>query len=208
MDRHGITTSSALQDLQATLDQLAKRPDRLTRRLTAIERRLGTLERWRLEETASLMEGSTACESRETSTRDLDRILTALRNRIRECGLTQLEVQEALGWGRSYISQLLTKQKTLRIEQILLILNVIGLDPAEFWAEVYQFGQFGEVQETRPSHSAPALFDALDDDDSMLTQARRIQSLLKALVTVLAEKNLITTGEFDAAVERFRRQGR
>ncbi len=114
-------------------------------------------------------------------------------------------MQEALGWGRSYISQLLTKQKTLRIEQILLILNVIGVDPAEFWAEVYRYGEFGAVQEQRPSRSAPALFDALDDD-SMSTQARRIQSLLKAVVTVLAEKNLITTGEFDAAVERFRRR--
>ena len=49
--------------------------------------------------------------------RDLDRILTLLRNRIRERGFNQLEVQEALGWGRSYISQLLTQQKSLRIDR-------------------------------------------------------------------------------------------
>ncbi len=33
--------------------------------------------------------------------RDLDRILTGLRNAIRERGFTQLEAQEVLGWGRS-----------------------------------------------------------------------------------------------------------
>ena len=32
--------------------------------------------------------------------RELDRVLTLLRNKIREQGFTQLEVQEALGWGR------------------------------------------------------------------------------------------------------------
>ena len=68
---------------------------------------------------------------------EIDQILTLLRNKIRERGFTQLEVQEALAWGRSYISQLLTKQKSLRVEQVLLILNVIGVDPAEFYAELY-----------------------------------------------------------------------
>ena len=69
-----------------------------------------------------------------TIERELDRVLTLLRNKIRERGFTQLEVQEALGWGRSYISQLLTKQKSLRIEQVLLILNVVGVDPGEFFS--------------------------------------------------------------------------
>ena len=74
-----------------------------------------------------------------TVERELESVLTLLRNKIRERGFTQLEVQEALGWGRSYISQLLTKQKSLRIEQVLLILNVIGVDPSEFFGELYHF---------------------------------------------------------------------
>ncbi len=45
-----------LHDLQAVLDQLAKRPDRLTSRFTQIERRLSLLERWRLEKTATSMD--------------------------------------------------------------------------------------------------------------------------------------------------------
>ena len=42
---------------------------------------------------------------------EVDRYLTLLRNRIRQQGFTQLEVQQELGWGRNYISQLLTKLK-------------------------------------------------------------------------------------------------
>ena len=67
--------------------------------------------------------------------REVDRSL--LRNKIRASGFTQLEVQEALGWGRSYISQFLTKQKKLRLEQVLSILNVIEVEPAAFFGELY-----------------------------------------------------------------------
>ena len=69
--------------------------------------------------------------------RELDRALVLLRNKIRDRGVTQLEIQEALGWGRSYISQLLTKQKALRVEQLLLILHVIGVHPTAFFSELY-----------------------------------------------------------------------
>ena len=68
---------------------------------------------------------------------ELNRYLTLLRDKIRERGHTQLEVQGALGWGRSYISQLLTKQKALRVEQVLLILKVIAVDPVEFFGSQY-----------------------------------------------------------------------
>ena len=68
-----------------------------------------------------------------TVDREVDRYLTLLGNKIREKGLTQLEVQEALGWGRSYISQLVTRQKSLRLEQVLGILQVIGVDPGIFF---------------------------------------------------------------------------
>ncbi|NIQ93618.1 MAG: helix-turn-helix transcriptional regulator, partial [Desulfuromonadales bacterium] len=61
--------------------------------------------------------------------KEVDRILTLLRNKIRERGFTQLEVQEKLNWGRSYISQLLTKQKSLRVEQVLMILETINVNP-------------------------------------------------------------------------------
>ena len=73
--------------------------------------------------------------------RELDRTLTLLRNKIREQGFTQLQVQAELAWGRSYISQLLTKQKSLRVEQVLRILQVIDVEPADFYKELYRFSE-------------------------------------------------------------------
>ena len=70
--------------------------------------------------------------------REVDRVLNLLRSKIHEQGFTQLRVQKALGWGRTYISQLFRKQKSLRFDQILQILGVIEIDPAEFFAEFYR----------------------------------------------------------------------
>lgn len=135
--------------------------------------------------------------------RHLDRILTALRNRIREKGFTQLEVQEALGWGRSYLSQLLTKQKSLRVEQVLLVLNVINVDPADFWGELYQFGQFGDAPARRGRGVRRPVPFAAVEEESMLADVGRIEQLVRAVVTVLERKKLIAAGDFDAAVSRF-----
>ena len=55
--------------------------------------------------------------------------------------------------GRSYISQLLTKQKSLRVEQVLLILNVIGVEPRRFFAELYVDGARPGLGQPRPSGS-------------------------------------------------------
>ena len=70
--------------------------------------------------------------------KSVERVLMLLRTKMRERGFTQIQVQEQLGWGRSYISQLMHMEKALRFEQILSILAVIGEDPAEFFAEVYR----------------------------------------------------------------------
>ena len=67
----------------------------------------------------------------------VDTILQTLQRGIQAQGFTQREVQEALGWGRTYISQLVRRQKALRIEQVIRILRVIGVQPAEFFAEIY-----------------------------------------------------------------------
>ena len=120
--------------------------------------------------------------------RQLDRILTLLRNKIRQRGFTQREVQEVLGWGRSYISQLLTKQKSLRVEQVLLILNVIGVDPADFFAELYP-----------PEISAsPAPGDRREA--ALRGDYRSVRSLLRGLVDLLVNQKVITTEELSAAV--------
>ena len=139
--------------------------------------------------------------------RDLDRVLTRLRNAIHEQGFTQLEVQEALGWGRGYVSQLLTKQKTLRLEQVLTILNVISVKPEDFFGEVFQFGKAQRAPRKArrpPGRMVPSPWDRPGD---LSAEVRRLRILLEGLVRVLERKDLITDGDLSAAVERARSEG-
>ncbi len=105
---------------------------------------------------------------------DVDRMLTLLREMIRRQGYTQLQVQEKLDWGRSYISQLLTKQKSTRYEQILMILDVIGVEPTEFYAELFNYRSI-----RRPEPEPAVAFDGRIED----------------LVQLLVEKGVLTKRE-------------
>ena len=117
---------------------------------------------------------------------EVDRYLTLLRNKIRQQGFTQIEVQQALGWGRSYISQLLTKQKALRLEQVLLILGVIGAEPVEFFRELYWPGAaYAASRAAAPPGQA----------EELQGQLRDVQAQLRGLVSLLVEKGLITAGD-------------
>jgi transcriptional regulator with XRE-family HTH domain len=148
-----------------------------------------------------------------TAERELDRVLTLLRNKIRERGFTQLEVQEALSWGRSYISQLLTKQKSLRVEQVLLILEVIGVEPGEFFGELYRFPQTEQAMRGPDDYGLPLRgrapfnpsmvhdggIEALGGEDQRSFQA--VRSLLRGLVRLLVDKNVINVDDLGAAVK-------
>ncbi|MCP3962330.1 MAG: helix-turn-helix transcriptional regulator [bacterium] len=113
---------------------------------------------------------------------DVSRFLTLLRNKIRQQGFTQLEVQQTLGWGRSYISQLLTRQKNLRLDQVLLILETIGIEPESFFAELYwPAAPYLASRTSAPQRQATEL----------PAQLRDLKNLLAGLVKVLAEKQLI-----------------
>ncbi len=134
--------------------------------------------------------------------RDIDRILSRLRKAIRERGYTQLEVQEVLGWGRSYISQILNREKNLRLDQVLMILKVINVKPEDFWGEIYQFGE--TYRPDQPGRqAAPALPEA-PDESTMADDLRRSKRLLDGVVTVLTQKRLITADDLDEATRRFR----
>ncbi len=141
---------------------------------------------------------------------EIDRVLTLLRNKIRERGFTQLEVQEALSWGRSYISQLLTKQKSLRVEQILLILNVIGVDPSEFYSELYQLGasdrlraeDYGEQRYRSAQYDSTAMEMAEVGMAGEFSRSfQELRSLLRGLVRLLVDKNVINVDELTTAVK-------
>ena len=125
-----------------------------------------------------------------TVDRDLDRILYRLRTLIRQQGYTQLEVQGVLGWGRNYISQILTKQKSLRLDQILLILKVIEIDPADFFGEIYPFSEAHPGRQTAPSISVD-----LEEEIQLLG------ALYEGLVGALKRRGVITAEELAAAIK-------
>ena len=140
--------------------------------------------------------------------RELDRILTLLRNKIRDRGFTQLEVQEALGWGRSYISQLLRKQKSLRVDQVLQILKVISVEPAEFYAELYHYRPLGiagyELPPEPPAVLLPAKVAAVvrgESDDGARFRIRDTTAALGVLLRLMVEKHLISSEELSAVIE-------
>lgn len=119
--------------------------------------------------------------------RDLDRILARLCDLISERGYTQLEVQEALGWGRIYINQLVNRQKSLRVEHVLAILGVIGVEPADFFDEIYRF--------RRPTPT----------EDTAIAEVRRLRQRFDALAGALIKKGLVTASELALAIEKNRR---
>ncbi len=143
--------------------------------------------------------------------KEVDRILTLLRNKIRERGFTQLEVQEKLGWGRSYISQLLTKQKSLRVEQVLMILEVIKVEPGDFYRELFQFPQsdvrlrsLEEYPDTRVGDTVPGLGVRATGPgggfaEEFFRNYRQVTAKLRGLIQLLVDKELVTFEELAAA---------
>lgn len=145
-----------------------------------------------------------------TVEREVDRVLLLLRNKIRERGFTQQEVQAKLGWGRSYISQLLMKQKALRLEQLLLILATIGVECRDFFAELYPplpqpevpvryVDAYASARGETPSRAAPAgagAGDALSD----VRDCSELRAVLRAVVGVLVDKGLVTLEEMLTAI--------
>lgn len=141
--------------------------------------------------------------------RDIDRALLLLRNKIRERGFTQLEVQESLSWGRSYISQLLTKQKSLRLEQLLKILAVLEVEPSEFFSELFPgsrhgFGNhpYGAIRR-RNGERGSGLEDAATPEagSEISRSVRELRSLVRGLVNLLVDRRLVGRDEIEAVME-------
>ena len=125
----------------------------------------------------------------------VDRALMLLQQKIRGRGFTQLDIQQTLGWGRSYISQLVTKQKALRVEQVLLILQVIGVEPAEYFSELFQ------TPEPTYRGAGPGSWAS---DARRTEEVRRLadtDALLDSVVELLLKAGLFTRDELSAAIQ-------
>jgi transcriptional regulator with XRE-family HTH domain len=119
---------------------------------------------------------------------DVERLLTLLRNKIRERGFTQMQIQDALQWGRSYISQILTRQKNIRVEQALRILEVIGVEPRDFFAELFRFAPYD-------GQAAPVAISAEPKAHEVRSHVLELQDTVDRLTEILLEKNLLSESD-------------
>ncbi|HVF59921.1 MAG TPA: helix-turn-helix transcriptional regulator [Thermoanaerobaculia bacterium] len=73
----------------------------------------------------------------DRSEADVRKVAEGLKRKIREAGLTYKEVEERAGMGRDYLRQVLRGSVKLRFGHVLTLLQVLGVPPADFFAEVY-----------------------------------------------------------------------
>ena len=69
--------------------------------------------------------------------RDLEKMRFLLRQKITYSDFTQREVDLQCGWSPGSLSQLLQGRKALRVESVLQVLDVLGIEPGRFYAELY-----------------------------------------------------------------------
>ena len=129
---------------------------------------------------------------------EVRRILNLLRNKIRDQGYTQLEVQETLSWGRTYISQLLTRQKSLRVGQVLLILDVIGIQPTDFFDELYGGKSSAAEPRLTPDPSAGTGIH------NLRIEIGEVRAFMRGLSLALVEGKILTREDLAKAVEAAR----
>ena len=72
----------------------------------------------------------------EISRRDIKPILEELRLMIRRSELSQRQVEEAAGFSRGYLSQLLAQNLDLKVWHLLAILDIFGEAPGDFFRRV------------------------------------------------------------------------
>jgi transcriptional regulator with XRE-family HTH domain len=68
---------------------------------------------------------------------EVRQVAEGLKRKIRDAGLTYKEVEERAGMGRDYLRQVLRGSVKLRFEHVLRLLHVLGVPPADFFAEVF-----------------------------------------------------------------------
>jgi len=136
--------------------------------------------------------------------KDIKRVLTLLRNKIRERGFTQIQVQAELKWGRSYISQLLTRQKGVRVDQILQILDVIGIDPADFYAELYHLGTVEAGVTNYDDYADRSIVRGQGgracipvEADRSLDDYQEMRRVMRALIDALVKKDVVSEDELN-----------
>ena len=140
---------------------------------------------------------------------EIERALQLLRFCMHQKGFTQLQIQDVLGWGRTYISQLIRQQKSLRLDQILQILQVIDIPPVDFFAQLYGVseqwnagrGQRGmTVKPTKPTKPTKTTKPTKSEHE-LEDDVHQMLVLLGALINTLETKGWVSRQELMRALD-------
>lgn len=69
---------------------------------------------------------------------ETQRLSDALREAIRRKKISQREVERTLGQSKGYLSLLLHGNVDLKVKHVFAVLEVIGLEPEDFFVDLYE----------------------------------------------------------------------
>jgi transcriptional regulator with XRE-family HTH domain len=68
---------------------------------------------------------------------ETQRLADVLRETIHRSKISQRQIERTLGQGKGYLSQLLSGNVDLKVKHVFAVLAVIGVEPEEFFQEIY-----------------------------------------------------------------------
>ncbi len=90
----------------------------------------------------------------------VDRLREELRRMVRESGSTQRTVEEANGFTRGYLSQVLQGHVTLTARHVFGILLALGVSPDAFFLRLFEDGRQGRQERLSEIRERMAVYDA------------------------------------------------
>ncbi|MGH9362315.1 MAG: helix-turn-helix domain-containing protein [Thermoanaerobaculia bacterium] len=120
----------------------------------------------------------------------VERLRRALQRRIRDEGNSFREVEDRLGVGRDYVSQLLRGSMDLKVKHLFALFEVLEMEPGEFFRALYPAA--------RPRKR-------LDDEFIAVRQEVSI-AVIHQLIWTLQERGLISSEEGERLLAPFAAQ--
>ncbi|MGH9362316.1 MAG: helix-turn-helix domain-containing protein [Thermoanaerobaculia bacterium] len=118
---------------------------------------------------------------------ELTRLRRALRERIRDAGLSLREVETRLGMGTDYLSQLLRGSMDLKAKHLFAVLELLEVDAGEFF--------LGLFPAAAPQPRLDEEFIAVRQDVSI--------AVIRSIVRALQERGFISAEEAQRLLEPF-----
>lgn len=127
----------------------------------------------------------------ERARKEVDCLRASLRRMVEEKKIQQLHIQQKLGWGPGYVSQMYGGTKELRFEPFFQVLYAADIEPVAFFAAHYQWsGLSGEGKPAAETPGDPAV-------ERLQRQLDQLRGTLDNVVRALLERNLISVNDIE-----------